>query len=287
MKQRTLLAVFAHPDDESFGVGGTLAHYARQGVRVVLVCATRGEVGEIADPALATPETLAEVREQELRCAARELGIAKVIFLDYRDSGMAGTPANAHPQALVNAPAADVVSRLVGIIRRERPDVVVTFEPHGGYGHPDHIAIHHHTVAAFHAAADAHEFEDLGAPWQARRLFYTAVPRRMFREVREFLKARGIDTRNLDTLLASGMGWPDEAINVVVDVSDSVDAKWRAIHCHRTQLGPDNFFIRLPEEMRRTVFAREYFALAWPAVGDDVRLHDLFENLDGEQTDGA
>ncbi len=278
-KPRTLLAVFAHPDDESFGTGGTLAHYARQGVRVVLVCATRGEVGDIADPSLATRETLAAVREKELLCAARELGIADVIFLGYRDSGMIGSPENDHPEAFINAPATRVVPELVKIIRRERPDVVITFEPNGGYGHPDHIAVHHHTVAAFHAAGSLYRYPEEGDPWQPARLFYTAIPRRVFLEVRERLTARGIDTHDLDAWLAAGMGWPDEQINVILDVSDSVDAKWRAIRCHRTQVGPDNFFARLPEDIRQAVLSREYFALAWPPDAEGLPWQDLFEGM--------
>src|ERR671932_2725290 len=125
---RSLLALFAHPDDEAFGSGGTLARYAAEGVAVALVCATRGEVGEIADPALATPETLGDVREAELRCAARALGVGELLFLGYRDSGMAGTPTNEDPRALARAPAEEVVARLVGIIRRLRPQVLVTFD---------------------------------------------------------------------------------------------------------------------------------------------------------------
>ena len=115
---RILLAVFAHPDDEAFGTGGTLARYAGEGVRVALVCATRGEVGGIADPSLATRETLGQVRETELRCAAQALGISDVIFLGYRDSGMAGTPENEDPRAFVNIAAEEVVAQLMGIIRR-------------------------------------------------------------------------------------------------------------------------------------------------------------------------
>ncbi len=153
--EHSLLAVFAHPDDEAFGTGGTLARYAGEGVAVTLVCATRGEAGEIAEGTGATPETLGEVRENELRCAAETMGVRDVVFLGYCDSGMAGTPENRHPNTFVNTPAEDVVRQLVAIIRRLRPEVVVTFEPNGGYGHPDHIAIHKHTVAAFQAAADS------------------------------------------------------------------------------------------------------------------------------------
>ena len=151
----SLMAVFAHPDDESFGIGGTLARYgADPGVRVVLVCATRGEAGEISNPELASSERLGEVREQELRCACRTLGVEDLFFLDYRDSGMAGTAENEDPRALAQADFDEAVGKIVAHIRREQPDVVVTFDENGGYGHPDHIAIHHLTKAAFAAAAD-------------------------------------------------------------------------------------------------------------------------------------
>ncbi len=280
MKARTLLAVFAHPDDEAFGTGGTLAHYAAAGARVGLVCATRGEVGEIADPALATPDNLPEVRERELRCAAQTLGVSEVEFLGYRDSGMAGTPENADPLAFVNAPADEVVSRLVGIIRRQRPDVVVTFEPNGGYGHPDHIAIHRHTVAAFRAAADPTAYPEQGPAWQARRLFYTAIPRSFFVDMRNRMAALGIDTSAFDRFGERARGWPDEAIHCGLDVADQVEAKWAAIHCHRTQLPSDNFFRRLPEETTKRMLTREHFAQAWPVPEPGLRLADLFAGLD-------
>lgn len=135
-QQQSLLLCLAHPDDESFGSGGMMAMYATQGVNVSLVCATRGEVGEISDPTLATPDTLSQVREAELRCACETLGVNEPIFLGYRDSGMAGTDDNHHSDAFANAPAEAVVPHLVEIIRRLRPQVVVTFDPSGGYGHP-------------------------------------------------------------------------------------------------------------------------------------------------------
>src|SRR5512136_1013163 len=151
----TLMAVFAHPDDETFGVGGTLARYgADPEVRVVLVCATRGEAGEISDPQLSTAEHLGEVREQELRCACQKLGVDDLFFLGYRDSGMAGTPENQDPRALAMADEGEAVGKIVAHIRRERPEVVVTFDERGGYGHPDHMAIHRFAKAAFAAAAD-------------------------------------------------------------------------------------------------------------------------------------
>src|SRR5512136_1210059 len=148
----TMLVCLAHPDDETFGMGGTLALYARRGVQVHLVCATRGEVGEVDQELLQGFSSVGERRESELCCAADILGLAGVYFLDYRDSGMPGTPDNQHPNALAAQPIDEVASRLVNYIRRLKPQVMVTFDPIGGYRHPDHVAIHQATVRAFELA---------------------------------------------------------------------------------------------------------------------------------------
>lgn len=277
----SLLAVFAHPDDEAFGTGGTLATYAAQGVEVTVVSATRGEAGEIADPTLAKMETLGQVRELELRCAAQVLGIEEPIFLGYRDSGMAGTPENEHPQAFIQVPVEEVVGHLVGIIRRIQPMVVITFEPSGGYGHPDHIAIHRHTVEAFHAAADPKRFVEQGAPWQACRLFFTAIPRSFFQEMRQKLEALGVDTTDFERFEKAGAGWPDEEVDVRLDVSEKIEAKWAAMQCHRTQFGPDSIFRRLPEDMGRQIMSYEHFALAWPEETPLQGLTGLFDGILG------
>ena len=276
----SLMAVFAHPDDEAFGTGGTLARYASAGVKTTLVCATRGEAGEIAEGVDATPETLGAVREGELRCAAETMGVAELIFLDYRDSGMAGSPENAHPAAFVNAPAEEVVPQLVRIIRQVRPEIVVTFEPNGGYGHPDHIAIHKHTVAAFHAAADASRYPEAGPAWQAARLYFTAILRSFFTRMWDQLGALGMDMSQFAWLEDGGdHGWPDEAVTAVIDVSATVDAKWSALNCHRTQFGPGNLFRRLPEPLVKRGMSVEHFALAWPEPAPGLRLPDLFADL--------
>ena len=258
----TILFTFAHPDDECFGTGGTIAHYAHQGVHVALVCATRGEVGEISDPSLATPENLPQVREAELRCASDILGLQELIFLDYRDSGMAGTPENENPAAYMNVPAEEAVARLVGIIRRLRPQAIVTFDPHGGYGHPDHIAIHTHTVAAFQAAGDPNCYPEQGAPWQPRRLFYSVIPRSVFQEMRDQMVAHSLDTADFDRWMESEIGWPDDQINLVLDVSDFVEAKVAAMACHKTQFGNEDATQRLPDEVMKGLMRREYFVLA-------------------------
>ncbi|MGD8488719.1 MAG: PIG-L family deacetylase [Anaerolineae bacterium] len=278
-EKKQLLAVFAHPDDETFGTGGTLARYASNGTEVTLVCATRGEAGEIADPALATPENLGQVREAELECAARQMGVQEILLLDYRDSGMAGTAENDDPRALVNAPAKQVVQQIVAIIRRLRPQVVVTFDPQGVYGHPDHIAIHRHTVTAFHAAADPTRFPELGAPWQAERLFYSIVPRSMLRTMRDWLASMGEDTRDLEGFEQAAAQWPDEKIHVSLDVSEAVDTKWSALSCHQTQFGPDNLFRRMPENVAKQILSQEHFALAWPAPKPQLQLEELFAGL--------
>ena len=178
---RTLLAVFAHPDDETFGTGGTLALYASRGVAVHVLCATRGEVGSVEPEMLTGYASVAELREAELRCAALQLGLAGVHFLGYRDSGMSGSPENHHPQSLVRAPVEEVAAAVTMWIRRLRPQVVITFDPVGGYHHPDHIAIHHATVRAFGDASDPSvQAEGLPA-FRPDKLYFSTFPRRTLR----------------------------------------------------------------------------------------------------------
>jgi LmbE family N-acetylglucosaminyl deacetylase len=278
--QRRVLAAFAHPDDESFGCAGTLARLVAEGARVTLVCATRGEVGQISDPALATPQTLGAVREGELRAAARAIGLDGVVFLDYRDSGMAGTDENYDPRAFVNAPANAIVRRMVEIVRRERPQVVLTFDPSGGYGHPDHIAIHHHTVAAVHAAAALSYAPDLGDAWRVARLCYSVIPRAIFRDLMRALESEGIDTSDFRRFEESGLGWPSATVPIRLDVSDHIDAKWQAFNSHQTQFGADSPMRRIPRDLMRRMLRYEHFALAWPEVEPDVPMTDLFEGLE-------
>jgi LmbE family N-acetylglucosaminyl deacetylase len=281
----TLMAVFAHPDDESFGSGGSLARYgADPDVRVVLVCATRGEAGEICDPKLATTERLGEVREKELRCACRSLGIENLFFLDYRDSGMAGTSENTDMRSLAMADFDEAVGKIVAHIRREQPDVVVTFDETGGYGHPDHIAVHYHTKAAFEAAADASRYpEQIAAglePHQAKKLYFTSIPQRFFRDMVAKMQELGIalPERYLNRL-DEPFGLPDDACTTDIDVQDFWDVKQAAVQCHATQLNPDSIFALLPPEAMRDLQAWECFQLAETTVGEDGDSHDLMANL--------
>ena len=170
---RRILVVLAHPDDESFGMGGTLALYARQGVDVRLVCATRGEVGEVDPEFKETIKSAACLRTQELRCAVETLGLSELYFLNYRDSGMLGSEDNRHPRALAAQPVEQVAAKVAHLIREVRPQVVLTFDPIGGYRHPDHIAIQQATVQAFALAASL-DFADPNGlpPFQADRLYF-------------------------------------------------------------------------------------------------------------------
>ena len=278
--QPRLLGLYAHPDDEVLGIGGTLAQYSDNGVYIEWVVTTRGEAGEIADHELATPENLGKVREREMRCSAQTLGMADVTFLGYRDSGMDGTADNQRPDAYINADDNEVVAKLVAIIRRVRPHVMLTFEPFGGYGHPDHIAIHKHTHLALPAAADPDYRPDLGAPWQTQRLFYPILRMDSFRALKKRMMAHGLPVDFFDGLeKRRANAWPDDNYQVAINVNGTTATKWAAFNCHRTQFGEDSLFRRLPDSEMAEVFSTEYFALAYPEPEDGLRLGSLFEGL--------
>lgn len=260
-------------------MSGAMLHYADLGVETALACATRGEVGEIADPTLATPETLGEVREQELRAAAEVLGVQHVWFLDYRDSGMAGTPDNDDPRAFARANPAEVVSRLVAIIRQFRPQVMVTFDETGGYGHPDHIAIYRHTTSAFYAAADGVQYPELGPAHSVSKLYYTSFPRSAIRAMSEWLKDQNIEgwMRQLDP---EKLGMPDEDVDVRLNVEPLQETKGRSWAMHRTQMDTNNAMAKMPEEVQRKWRSYEYYHLAATRVGPDVEgENDLFARV--------
>ena len=177
----TLLAVLAHPDDETFGMGGTLALYSRRGDNVYLVCATCGEVGTVDPEHMRNFHSIAELREAELRCAAEHLGIKECFFLGYRDSGMPETADNKHPDAQVAHSVDEVAGKVVKYIRELKPDAVLTFDPIGGYRHPDHIHIHQATVLAFEKAGDASFHPESGAPFRPQALYFQVMPRQFLR----------------------------------------------------------------------------------------------------------
>src|SRR2546426_783446 len=278
MSTKRLLGVFAHPDDEGT-MSGAILQYNTQGIESGLICATRGEVGEIADPALATPENLGQVRENEMREAANVLGVHHLWFLDYRDSGMDGTPENGDPRSFIQVSAAEVVGKLVEIIRQFRPQVTITFDESGAYGHPDHIAIYRHTTSAFHAAADAVQYPELGPAHAVSKLYYGAFPRSAVRAMAEWMRSQNYESsfRGLDP---EKLGLPDELISVRLDVEPWQETKDRSWSMHRTQMDPNNAMAQLPEEVQRKWRSNEYYQLAATRVGPDVEgENDLFARV--------
>lgn len=268
MSSLRVLATYGHPDDEG-QVSGTLARFLRLGAKVTLVCATRGEVGEISDARLATPDTLGYVRELELRSAMAQIGLADVRFLPYRDSGMAGTPENDDPRCL-HAQAADtVVGQLVYLMREVKPHVVFTWDPNGGYGHPDHIAVHRHTLAAFDQAGDPSQFPDSGEPWTPKRLYWGAFTMKRFAGMYLELERRGLLPEPIDPerreRFDRAMQEPDPPVSLVNDVSDLVEEKRAAAGMHRSQFGENSMFARIPPEMRDRFYGEERFLQARPA----------------------
>ena len=246
-------------------MGGTLARYAAAGVRVALLCATRGEYGPISDPALATEETLAGAREQELRAACAVLGVEWLEFLDCPDSGVN------------NLYWPEVEAKIVRAIRQLKPQVIVTFGLDGLYGHPDHIAMSMLGAAAFRSAGQAECFVSAGAPHQAQKLYYAQFPRSL---AQGLLKALPVDADAADFwgFEPATFGVDDEEITATVDVAQFVGHKLRALRCHRTQLVANNVFALITDDLAAQLWSREHFRLAqttlpWYSSGPE---NDLF-----------
>jgi N-acetyl-1-D-myo-inositol-2-amino-2-deoxy-alpha-D-glucopyranoside deacetylase len=279
----TLVFVGAHPDDESFGVGGTLAQYAAAGVRVYYICGTRGEVGEVAPEMLEGFDSIADLRSHELKCAAEILGLADVIYLGYRDSGMPGTEDNQHPQALAAAPPDEVAGRIAALFRRLKPQVVITFDPIGGYHHPDHMALHHATVRAFIAAGDPQQYPEAGPAFSPQKLYFLVFPHRFMKIMVKVMSFLGRDVhhlgKNKDIDLAAFLkeGFPVHA--AVRLKKPSVLARDRAAACHASQLSGDSPRGGLLGLINRVFGQRDYFMRAVPPVKGHLREHDLFDGV--------
>jgi mycothiol conjugate amidase Mca len=276
------MAVHAHPDDEAIGTGGSLARYAAEGLRTVLVTCTGGEVGEIAPESRATPKNLGEVRERELREACAILGVTHLELLGYRDSGMAGTPDNLHPDSFAQADLGEATGRLVALVRQYRPSVIVTYDENGFYGHPDHVNAHRIAVGAFEAAGDpAYHADDGQEPWAPAKLYYMAVRRSAVQEFAARLQEAGIEPPLRDEAEGDEPSWgtPDELVTTLVDVSAHVDQKRRALYAHATQMGPEVFFAKLPPSLFDRLFSRESFQLVRSRVPAAPPETDLFAGL--------
>ncbi|MGH9149115.1 MAG: mycothiol conjugate amidase Mca [Acidimicrobiales bacterium] len=276
------MAVHAHPDDESSKGPATVARYAAEGVLTVLVCCTGGEEGDILNPAMDQPEVrerLHEVRMGELRRATAVIGYREVVLLGYRDSGMEGSPANAHPDCFAQAGLDGAVERLVRVIRRERPQVVITYgDDQRGYRHPDHLRVHDISIPAFERSGAPGAYPGAGAPWQPSKLYYTAWSKaRMVAHHEKFLEL-GLESPYDPAWL--GRPGQDDAITTRIDVSDFADVRRAALLAHASQIDPTSrFWFGLPPDIARSVHPFEEYVLARSLVGTDLPEDDLFAGL--------
>lgn len=256
------------------GTGGTFALLAARGVRTVLVTSNLGEEGEIVDPDLSEEQKkelfprLAETRVKELAASVKALNISEHRMLGYRDSGMAGTPSNNHPDAFYRAVFDEAVKRLVSIIRELQPQVIATYDPFGAYGHPDHVQAHRITLVAFEAAGDERCYSDLPFPaWQATRLYYIATPRSAMARMMAEGKASGApgpwDNPAMNT---DRMGTADEMISTRIDVRPYIENKLQALRAHKTQINPAMFDTMMSPEQREQFLGYEYYVLAHQAI---------------------
>jgi len=282
-KQRTLIFFGAHPDDETFGLGTTLALYALRGVRVFFVCSTNGEEGTVDPEYMKGYNDIVELRRDELKAAAQVLGLTDVIWLGYRDSGMNGSDSNKHPDALVMAPFDEVVGKMVGIIREIRPDVVITHDAGGGYGHPDHIATHNAAVKAFYAAADPEQYPEAGPAFQSQKLYFRVWPRGFMKIAVKLMPLFGQDPhhfgRNKDIdLTKSIVEYPVHAI--IRPTKKAREIRTRAAAYHASQGGSQprwrSSILRILETLRREQNA---FMCEYPPPTRH-RGKDLFEGID-------
>lgn len=268
---KRVLAVYGHPDDEGQATG-TLASFIAAGSEVTLLCTTRGEAGEISDPVLSTPETLGYTRELELRASMAQIGLQDVRFLPFRDSGMDGTEDNERPEAWHQQTPEVAVPAVLEVMRDVRPHLVFTWQEDGGYGHPDHIAAHKHTLAAFDVCADPEAHPETGAAWEPERLFWGARMMSRFVTMRLEMEKRGLldepiddETRaRFDEMLKR----PAPPVSVVVDTTAHIDSKQRAASMHRTQFGENGMWSKVPDDLKAQFYGEERFYQArpeWPA----------------------
>ena len=286
-----LMAVHAHADDESITMGASLAVWAQRGVRLCIVCCTDGELASIVAkdmPEETTRPRLGEIRREELRKACRALGVERVEFLGYHDSGMAGDESARRSEAFAMQPIDEVVGRLVALMRDFRPHVVVTYDGRGGYGHPDHIQTHRAALIAVEAAHLEGMYPDAGEPWRVAKLYYTVIPRSVLQ-------------RAVDVALAAGMEHPfegrdvadldfvadDDTVTSIVAAGDGVRAQREALLAHHSQIDESFPMLTAPEEVMREIFGDEHYQLVLTRVPVTLLESDLFAGVDPDAPVGA
>lgn len=281
MPNRRILLSLAHPDDESFGSGGMIARYVADGAAVYLICATNGDVGTVAPEKLNGYSSVAELRLAELDCASEKLGFRQVFKLGYRDSGMMNSETSRDPMCLWQAPREDVARRVVEVIREVRPQVVITFNKYGGYGHPDHIAIQRATTDAFKLAGDPGYVTNGQQPYQPQKLYYTSIPSALLRFYLTLMRLRGQDPRrvgkNQDIDFVAILD-NVEPIHTRIDIRDYLHVWDEANACHASQLGGG--MPRLPMWLRKIVSAKQSFTRVHPVPQrQHIDEHDFFDGV--------
>jgi len=272
-EERCLLTVHAHPDDESSKGAGTVARYHAEGVHTVLVCCTDGAEGEVLNPALDTPEVhadLAGVRRSELARATEIIGYDEVVMLGYRDSGMAGSEANSHPDCFAAAPLDEATGRLVTVIRRTRPQVVVIYgDDQTAYPHPDHLRVHEAGLAAFGAAGDPDRYPEAGEPYQPAKLYYTMFSPARFQEIHEKFEELGLESPFDEQWRSRWEGLPEEVATTEIDITGYTDVRRLALLAHATQVDPESkFWFGLPPEVMATIHPHDDYRLALLGASD-------------------
>lgn len=279
-----LLAFHAHPDDEVTSTGGVLAKYSEAGEHVAVVTATDGAEGEIHN--YASPETLKdalpEMRAEEIAKALAILGVQHHEFLGYRDSGMMGSDSNEHPECFWKADFMEATGRLIRSIRRHQPEVMIIYDPFGGYGHPDHIQVHRIGLAAYWASADESRFplEDGEEPWKPLKLYWSAWPRSRVQAFAERRLEQGSISQEEYERMRKG-GVPDDELTAVIDIRPYIDRKIEAWGAHRSQIPSDWWMYQVPEHERDNVFGNETFQRVFSKVEVPYYEDDLFAGLRG------
>ena len=292
---RRMLLVHAHPDDETINNGATMARYVAEGASVTLLTCTLGEEGEVLVPELELlaaehADQLGGYRISELSAAMAALGVTDWRFLGgpgrYRDSGMMGTPANDKPRAFWQADLDEAVAHAVAVVREVRPQVVVTYDEHGGYGHPDHIQAHRVAMRAVEAAADPAYRPDLGAAWDAAKVYWCCVPRSVMRQGIEAMAALGEASpfESLGEVDEVPFAVPDELVAAAVDGRAHAGRKDAAMRAHATQITVDGPFFALSNNLGQEVLGTEYYRLVrgqrGPAATREGWEDNLFAGLD-------
>jgi LmbE family N-acetylglucosaminyl deacetylase len=287
MSNRRLLISYAHPDDESFGLGALIAKYVAEGVDVYLICATNGDVGTVSPELLNGYSSIADLRLAELDCAAEILQIKQVFKFGYRDSGMIGSETTQDPACLwknYETHPGEVTRKVVQVIREVQPQVVITFNKYGGYGHPDHIAIQRATTDAFTLAADA-DYDTGQAPYQPQKLYYSSIPSFMIRIGIWMMRLRGHDPRrfgrNQDIDIQAILDNIEPA-HTRVRIADHYDAWDKSSACHHSQ-GGGGFGI-VPKRLRRYLSPYQTFTRIYPKpLSDRIDEYDMFIGVKVDQ----